>query len=68
MWLVGYTPHPDEQSKVKKTSLGAEETVNLQRFDYTRDAISFAKEHNFTVLAGEITDDAVAVDAYTIPA
>ncbi len=21
VWLVGYTPHPEEQSKVKKTSL-----------------------------------------------
>lgn len=65
VWLVGYTPHPDEQSKVKKTSLGAEETVKLQRFDYSKEAITFAKEQNFTVLAGEITDDAIAVDEYT---
>lgn len=66
VWLVGYTPHPDEQVKVKKTSLWAEEHVKLQRFDYTTDAIAFAKEQNFIVLAGEITDDAVAVDEFFV--
>lgn len=65
VWLVGYTPHPEEQSKVKKTSLGAEENVNLKRFDYTKDAIAFARENDFSIFAGEIIDEAVALDAFT---
>jgi len=27
VWLSGYTPSPEDTPKVKKTSLGAEETV-----------------------------------------
>jgi len=42
--LSGYTPSPDDTPKVKKTSLGAEETVGLKQFDGTLDAITYAKE------------------------
>jgi tRNA G18 (ribose-2'-O)-methylase SpoU len=60
--LSGYTPHPDEQSKVKKTSLGAEETVNIKRFDDSQQAIDFVRENDFLVLAGELTDNAISLD------
>jgi len=49
--LSGYTPHPVEQNKVKKTSLGAEDTVNLKRFDNSRQAIDFARDEDFVILA-----------------
>jgi len=49
--LSGYTPHPAEQPKVVKTSLGAEETVGLERFDNAQDAIVKARELNLLVLA-----------------
>jgi 23S rRNA (guanosine2251-2'-O)-methyltransferase len=62
VWLSGYTPHPDEQSKVKKTSLGAEETVNIKRFDDSQQAIDFVRENDFLVLAGELTDNAISLD------
>ena len=42
--ITGYTPSPLDHHKVKKTSLGAEESVALKQFDYTRDAIAYAKE------------------------
>ena len=64
VWMSGYTPWPDEQSKVKKTSLGAEENVWLKRFDDALQAIDFARENNFAVLAWEITSDAIDLAKY----
>jgi tRNA G18 (ribose-2'-O)-methylase SpoU len=42
--IVGYTPSPVDNPKVRKTSLGAEESVALQQFDFTSHAIQKAKE------------------------
>lgn len=64
VWMSGYTPRPDEQPKVKKTSLGAEENVWLKRFDGALQAIDFARENNFDVLAWEITPDAIDLAKY----
>lgn len=61
VWLSGYTPHPDEQIKVIKTSLWAEKNVWIKRFDNSNQAIEFARENNFFILAWEITDDALAL-------
>lgn len=58
IWLSGYTPHPDEQPKVVKTSLGAENNVNLKRFDNTKEAIAFAKKNEYIVLAWELDERA----------
>lgn len=60
--LSGYTPHPEEQKKVVKTSLGAEENVNLNRFDNTPLAIQQAKELGYYITAWEITKNAKALD------
>lgn len=64
VWISGYTPWPDEQPKVKKTSLGAEENVGLKRFDNALQAISYARENDFDVLAWEITPDAIDLAKY----
>ena len=61
VWIVWYTPHPDEQSKVTKTSLWAEKNVWLKRFDYTKDAIEYAKSKWFNIFAWEITQEAVSL-------
>jgi tRNA G18 (ribose-2'-O)-methylase SpoU len=42
--IVGYTPSPTDNPKVRKTSLGAEENVDLQQFDFTINAIQTAKK------------------------
>jgi tRNA G18 (ribose-2'-O)-methylase SpoU len=42
--LVGYTPSPVDNPKVRKTSLGAEEHVGIQQFNFSTDAIQKAKE------------------------
>lgn len=64
VWMSGYTPWPDEQPKVKKTSLWAEENVWLKRFDDTLQAILYARENDFDVLAWEITPDAIDLAKY----
>ena len=64
VWMSGYTPWPDEQPKVKKTSLWAEENVWLKRFDDALQAISYARENDFDVLAWEITPDAIDLAKY----
>ena len=64
VWMSGYAPWPDEQPKVKKTSLGAEENVWLKRFDDALQAISYARENDFDVLAWEITPDAIDLAKY----
>lgn len=64
VWMSGYTPWPDEQPKVKKTSLGAEENVWLKRFDDALQAISYARENDFDVLAWEITPNAIDLAKY----
>jgi tRNA G18 (ribose-2'-O)-methylase SpoU len=58
VWLSGYTPHPDEQIKVVKTSLWAEENVWLRRFDDTLQAIESARYNWCHVFAWEIVNNA----------
>ncbi len=64
VWLTWYTPSPLTVPKVKKTSLGAEETVDLKQFGFTKEAIDSAKELGLSVLAAEITPEAIAVNEY----
>lgn len=64
VWMSWYTPWPDEQPKVKKTSLWAEENVWLQRFDSAMDWIQKAREFWYTVLAWEITPNAIDLAKY----
>jgi len=65
VWLSGYTPHPIEQPKVKKTSLWAEETTGIERFNNAQDAIRKARELWYMVLAWELEDRAVALDIFS---
>lgn len=65
IWLTGYTPSPLDNPKVKKTSLGAEETVNLKQFNYTEDAIKEADALDITVICAEITPNAISLDEYS---
>lgn len=63
--ITGYTPSPLDHPKVKKTSLGAEESVALKQFDYTRDAIAYAKEQKIWLIAAEITPDAINLQSFS---
>lgn len=64
VWLTGYSPSPQQTPKVAKTSLGAENNVDLKQFGFTKEAIDYAKDIGLSVLAAEITPNAVAVDKY----
>jgi 23S rRNA (guanosine2251-2'-O)-methyltransferase len=57
--LTWYTPSPRTQPKVKKTSLWAEETVDIQEFSTTAEAIFFLKWASYSVIAAEVTEEAV---------
>ena len=65
VWICGYTPDPWDHKKVVKTSLGAEDSVNLRQFDYTHDAIIYAKENNFKIIAAEIYEWAIDLANYS---
>ncbi|MDD3262801.1 MAG: TrmH family RNA methyltransferase [Candidatus Absconditabacteria bacterium] len=64
VWLTGYSPSPLTVPKVAKTSLGAENHVDLKQFGFTKEAIDAAKELGLSVVAAEITPQAIAVDTY----
>lgn len=64
VWLTWYTPSPLTVPKVKKTSLGAEETVGLKQFWFTKEAIDEAKNLGLAVVAAEITSQAIAINDY----
>lgn len=65
VWLCGYTPNPSDHKKVVKTSLGAEDSVDLKQFDYTQDVIQYAKEKNFKIIAAEVYDWAIDLGEYS---
>lgn len=53
----GFTAHPATQPKVKKTSLGAEEYVQILSFSETSAAIDALKSRGYTVIAAEMTSE-----------
>ena len=63
--IVGYTPSPIDHPKVRKTSLGAEETTDIQQFDTSTDAIKKAKELWLQVIAAELTPTAVSLSDFS---
>ncbi len=65
VWLTWYSPSPFTVPKVSKTSLGAENYVDLKQFWYTKEAIDAAKELWLSVVAAEIIPEAIAVNEYT---
>ena len=62
--LTWYTPSPRTQPKVKKTSLGAEETIDIKEFSTTLEAIEFLKKETYVLVVAEVTDAAVSLDTF----
>ena len=67
VWIVWYTPSPLDSPKVVKTSLWAENTVNLRQFDFTMDAINEAKKIWLQIVAAELTPDSIALSDFSRP-
>lgn len=61
VYIAWYTPSPHTQPKVKKTSLGAEESVLVRDFASTNDAISVCRENGYVVVAAEVTENALVL-------
>lgn len=61
VYIAWYTPSPHTQPKVKKTSLGAEESVLVRDFSTTAEAIDSCRANGYTVIAAEVTDDALSL-------
>ena len=63
--IVGYTPSPTDHPKVRKTSLGAEETTDIQQYNSTHEAIQKARELWLQIIAAELTSDAVSLSDFS---
>ena len=64
VWIVWYTPSPEDNPKVCKTSLWAENTVWLRQFDFTIDAVKEAREMWLEIIAAELTKDSISLWDY----
>lgn len=64
MAFCGYTPTPADQPKVRKTSLGAEESVGCRQFSDSLLAIETLRAEGYHIIAAEITDNAIALDIF----
>ncbi len=62
--ICGYTPNPFSVAKVKKTSLGAENNVDLRQFWFSSEAVEEAKKLGYSVIAAEIADGALSLSSY----
>lgn len=66
LWLTGYTPDPDHP-KVKKTALGAEQSVATEKLIDVMELIARLKSDGFRLAGLELDDRAVELDAYRPP-
>lgn len=57
IYICGITPD-ENNTKVLKTSLGAEKNIKFTHFNTTMEAVSHLKENAIEVISLEITDDA----------
>jgi len=63
--LTGYTPHPPRE-EIKKTALGADETVPWKYFKNPIDAFDYLKSQKIKIFAVEITDKKRSYDSLTL--
>lgn len=63
--FTGYTPTPANQPKVKKTSLGAEESVGCRAFAESSEAIAELRAEWYQIIAGEITESAISLAEFS---
>lgn len=64
--LVGYTPSPIDNPKVRKTSLGAENHVWLKQFNFTNEALQEAKKIWLLTIWAELTPNSIDLDKFSL--
>ncbi len=62
--LSGFTPNPQEKEQVKKTSLWAEESVDLKAIRNTRDALDRIKDQWYYLIAAECSERSSPLDNF----
>ena len=63
--LSGFSPSPDENESVKKTSLWAEDTVNLKQFRHSQEALDYARAQGCMLVAAEVVEgESVGLDVW----
>lgn len=67
LWLTGYTPAPPD-CKISKVALGAERSVAFEKVTNVAECIASFKNRGVSVMALELTDDAIALDRFDPPA
>ena len=60
--LLWYSPSPKDNEKVLKTSLGAENNVNLKHFYNVKSWINYLKKVSDTLIWAELTDKAIPIN------
>ena len=56
--LSGYTPSPfDDDGKVAKTSLGAEQSIEIRQFRNTQEALELCAQEKRMIIAAEIVEE-----------
>jgi tRNA G18 (ribose-2'-O)-methylase SpoU len=63
VYLCGYTAHPPHK-EIKKTALGAEETVKWQHFKDITAAIKELRENGYEIYAVEQTENSVLLNEF----
>lgn len=61
IYLCGYTPTPPHRD-IRKTALGAEETVEWQHFDTIGAALAAAKEKGYGLIAVEQAEESTSLE------
>ena len=64
IYITGYTAIPPHK-EIKKTALGAEETVSWQHFNNASEAIKHLKEQQYQVYAVEQVKDSISLEKIT---
>ncbi len=63
--LSGYTAHPKDEPKILKTSLGSENSVNLQQFWNPQEALEYVKKEWYYIIAAETWDTAIPLEQFS---
>ncbi|SHE87563.1 SpoU rRNA Methylase family protein [Flavisolibacter ginsengisoli DSM 18119] len=62
IYICGYTAHPPHK-EIKKTALGADETVSWKHFKYINDALLELKNEGYTIYAVEQAVNSLKLNA-----
>jgi tRNA G18 (ribose-2'-O)-methylase SpoU len=63
IYICGYTAYPPHK-EIKKTALGADETVNWKRFDTAKHAIEVLSSDGYKIFAIEQAENSIALNKF----